>query len=163
MYCTQGTLQEASITCPLRTVDTCSWFHIYSYTIEMYGSAQHEYIHLLATTYSLMLAHAAVHKSSHMHKTLRETTQPPYRDPFHLSLLTTVVSCGLIGPHQTTSHITCIPFLLPRTLLHTPTHSFPLSFHTSCSTPPTPFSCLPFISFHLSSLLNSTTGITVIL
>lgn len=110
----------------------------------------------------------------HSHKTQRLThAQGPQRDHtasilcdfFHLCLLTTVVSCGLIGPHQTTSHVACILSLLTRTLpcSHTPTPSYPLSFHTSCSSPPTPFSCLPFISFHLSSLLNSTTGIRVIL
>lgn len=96
-----------------------------------------------------------------MHVVLPETTQPPYRDPFHLPLLTTVISCGLIGPHQTTSHIVCIPSLLTRTLPPSLTPPPIPSFHTSSPAPPTPFSCLPFISFHLSSLLNSTTGIRV--
>lgn len=82
-----------------------------------------------------MLIHASrsqEHKGAHMHRVLPETTQPPYWDPFHLSLLTTVVSCGFIGPHQTTSQNVCIPLPLarshPPSLLH-PTH--PLSIPPS--------------------------------
>lgn len=61
-----------------------------------------------------------------MHTVLCETTQTPYWDPFHLSLLTTVVSCSLIGPHQTAS--LTLSVFLPcslTTLPHSPTPSFP--------------------------------------
>lgn len=104
--------------------------------------------------------HSQTHKGSHMHRVLPETT---YRDPFHLPLLTTVISCGLIGPHQTTSHTSSVFLPLARSLPRTPSLARPpVPFlHAASPAPPTPFSCLPFISFHLSSLLNSTTGIRV--
>lgn len=75
------------------------------------------------------------HKGSHMHKVLPETTQPPYQDPFHLLLLTAVISCGLIGPHQTTSHIVCIPSLLTRTLPYSLKYPFPPSLAPSIPPP----------------------------
>lgn len=69
---------------------------------------------------------------SHMHTVLCETTQPPYWDPFHLSLLTTVVSCGLIGPHQTASLTSSVITRNPPSLAHcllSFSHSIPTHQH----------------------------------
>lgn len=109
-----------------------------------------------------MLTHAAVHSNTkahtHTHKVLHLTTQPPYWDPFHLTLLTTLVSCGLIGPHQTASPVVCIPALFTpfpptptRSLLPPSTPSIPpaLPHHSHV--------CLS-LAFISPSLLNSTTG-----
>lgn len=82
-----------------------------------------------------MLTHRAVHKKgpdSHIHTVLCETTQPPYWDPFHLSLLTTVVSCGLIGPHQTASLTSSVITRNPPSLAHcllSLSHSIPTHQH----------------------------------
>lgn len=73
------------------------------------------------------------------------------------------MSCGVTRPNQTTPGIVCSPPLLT---VHCPAFPRPPipCFHTPTSPylPPNPESgvlCLPFIGFHLSSLLNSTTGI----
>ncbi len=142
----------------------CSWLCIYRYSIEMHVTAWHDHIthwQSLSRWWSFTHTHTPIHQDTKAHTCTGSSLRPhslhiefPFISPYWL-LLYPVAWLDHTRQHLTSSVF--LPLLThsqPPSLPHSPTHS-------SSSAPPTPFSCLPFISFHLSSLLNFTTGIRV--
>lgn len=119
--------------------------------------------HLLhiSTTHHMGDTHTHTGQQTHT-----ETTHSMYADVFHLFLLTAVMSCGVIGRHQTTASIFCIPLRLtvplPPSFFRPPV----LCFHTPTTPPPPPPPsqhqpsrvCLS-LAFISSGVLSSSTGI----
>ena len=163
VYCAHGTLQEASIMCNSqgsRHVSQASYLRLWysnawsglAWTHNTFGTDLHV---MLTHTHACgrLLANNTCTGSSPRPHSLH--TEIPFISSYWL-LLYPVAWLDHTRQGLTSSEFLPCSFApsLPPLLARPPRPSSP-------PPPPTPLSCLPFISFHLSGLLNSTTGMRV--